>query len=67
MNYNKITTWEEACKVHGIDPKTLPDVSKLPVKFQQWLIDAYKLGVITEAINTDENGKIAFPLDFSKK
>jgi hypothetical protein len=61
MNYKEITTWESACKVHGIDPTALPEVSKLPAKFQQWLIDAYKLGVITEAINTDENGKIWIP------
>ena len=61
MNYKEITSWEAACKVHGIDPTALPEVSKLPVKFQQWLIDAYKLGVITEAMNTDEQGKVWVP------
>jgi hypothetical protein len=61
MHYKKITSWEEACKVNGVDPSKLPDVSMIPVKFQNWLIATYKLGVITEAINTNEDGKIWTP------
>jgi len=64
MNYEKITTWKEACKIHGNDPTALPIVNHLPVKFQNWLISSFKLGIITEAINTDENGKIWIP-DYS--
>lgn len=61
MNYQNITTWEEACKVHNVNPTALPEVSMLPKKFQNWIINTYKMGVITEAINTDENGKIWIP------
>ncbi len=60
MSYKKIKTWEDACKVHGIDPTKLPTVSKLPKKFREWIIATYKLGVITEAINTSR-GKIWTP------
>lgn len=61
MNYQNIKTWEDACKVHNVDPKKLPEVSMLPVKFQNWLINTYKMGIITEAINTKEDGKIWIP------
>lgn len=61
MNYKKIKTWEDACKIHNIDPKKLPKVSMLPEKFQKWLIATYKMGVITEAINTKEDGTIWIP------
>jgi len=61
MNYKKIKTWEDACKVHKVNPKKLPNVKGLPEKFQNWLIATYKMGVIVEAINTDENGKIWTP------
>lgn len=61
MNYQNIKTWEDACKVHNVDPTKLPEVSMLPAKFQKWLIATYKMGVITEAINTKEDGKIWVP------
>ena len=61
MNYQNIKTWEDACKVHNVDPTKLPDVSMLPAKFQNWIINTYKMGIITEAINTDEKGKIWIP------
>lgn len=61
MNYQNIKTWEDACKVHGINPTQLPEVSMIPKKFQDWIINTYKMGIITEAINTDENGKVWIP------
>lgn len=61
MNYKKIKTWEDACKVNNVKPTALPEVSMLPKKFQGWLVAAYKLGVVAEAINTDEDGKIWTP------
>lgn len=61
MNYQNIKTWEDACKVHGINPTQLPEVSMIPNKFKDWIINMYKMGVITEAINTDENGEIWIP------
>lgn len=61
MNYKKLTTWAKICKVHGHNPKALPIVDHLPEKFQNWLINTYKMGIITEAINTDENGVIWLP------
>jgi len=47
----KIKTFEAACKSLGLNPKSLPDVSKLPVKHRKALIAHYKLITITEAIN----------------
>lgn len=64
MNWKKITTWEKACEVRGYDPNNLPNVSGLSEKFQKWLIANYKLAVIAEAINTDENGNVWEP-DFT--
>lgn len=61
MNYQNIKTWEDACKVHNVDPTKLPEVSMIPAKFQDWLIATYKMGVITEAINTKEDGTIWIP------
>lgn len=61
MNYQNIKTWEDACKVHGVNPIQLPDVSMIPKKFQDWIINTYKMGVITEAINTNEKGKVWIP------
>lgn len=61
MNYENIKTWEDACKVRNIDPTKLPDVSMIPVNLQKYIIAQYKLAVITEAINTDDNGKVWKP------
>ena len=61
MKYKTIKTFEDACVLKGYNPETLPNVSMLPEKFQKWITNTYKLGVITEAINTDENGKVWEP------
>lgn len=56
MNYKEIKTWEDACKIHSIDPSILPDVSLLRKDFKDFVINTYKMSVIVEAINTDANG-----------
>jgi hypothetical protein len=47
----KIKTFEEACKLKGISPLALPEVSMLPAEHQKALIAVYKLYIITEALN----------------
>lgn len=61
MDYTKIKTWAVACKVHGYDPKALPEVKHLPKQFREWIINTYMMGVIVEAVNTDEKGKVWLP------
>jgi hypothetical protein len=66
MSYENIKTWEDACKVRNIDPTKLPELSMIPATFQKYMLAQYKLAVITEAINADENGKIWTP-DWSNR
>ena len=47
----KIKTYEDACKKLGISPKSLPGVSKLPVKDRKAIIAHYKLVKIAQALN----------------
>ena len=51
MDYKKIKTFEDACKIRKIDPTALPEVSMLPVIHQKSIIAHYKLIIIAEAIN----------------
>ena len=48
---HEIKTFEDACKVKGLDPLALPEVSMLPVEHQNALVATYKLFVVTEALN----------------
>ncbi len=59
--YKKITTFEAACEVAKVNPLHLPEVSMIPEKFQKWILANYKLAIITQAINTDEKGKVWEP------
>lgn len=61
LDWKEITTWEKACEKTGRDPKVLPDVSMIEPGMQKYMIAAYKLPIVFEAINTDENGKIYRP------
>jgi hypothetical protein len=47
----QVKTFEDACKVEGVDPKNLPIVEHLPKKYRQSIIAHYKLMVITSALN----------------
>jgi hypothetical protein len=49
----QIKTFEGACKKLKLDPKGLPNVSKLPVRHQNAMIAHYKLVIITEALNEE--------------
>ena len=49
--YTEIKNYEDVCKVLGIDPNALPDVSALPEKDQQPVIAHYKLTKVAEALN----------------
>jgi hypothetical protein len=47
----KVKTFEDACKVLGLDPKSLPIVENLPEKDRQSIVAYYKLAIITRALN----------------
>jgi len=49
----KITTWQQAFKIKGLDPKKMPDVSMLPAAYQKPLIAHYKLNVVAEVLNDE--------------
>ena len=46
-----VTTFSQACKATGHDPKQLPDVSMLPKKHQKSIIAFFKLIIVIEALN----------------
>jgi hypothetical protein len=47
----KIKTYEGACKSIGLNPKSLPKVSALPIKHRNALVAHYKLIIIAQALN----------------
>ena len=47
----KVKTFEDACKVLGLEPKNLPIVENLPEKDRQSIIAYYKLTIIVRALN----------------
>jgi hypothetical protein len=51
MSYKKITTWEDAAKLVGVDPEALPDVSMLPARLQLFTTAMYKRAIVVEALN----------------
>jgi hypothetical protein len=51
MSYKKITTWEHAAKLVGVDPEALPDVSMLPERLQLFTTAMYKRAIVVEALN----------------
>lgn len=55
MDFKKIKTYEDACKVLKVDPKNLPGVSKLPKHERQHIINSVKLSRIVRALNTDHS------------
>lgn len=44
-----LSSFEDAAKFIGVDPKLLPEVSHLPERFQKSQIALYKISVISEA------------------
>ena len=56
MNKNQsiteqVKTFEDACKVLGLEPENLPIVENLPEKDRQSIIAYYKLTIIARALN----------------
>lgn len=57
----EVLSVKQAFKLQGLDVLKLPGVSKLPKRFRLWLEWLYKMAVVVEAFNTDENGKLWIP------
>jgi hypothetical protein len=51
MSYKKITSWEAAAKLVGVDPNALPDVSMLPERLKAFTTGNYKRAIVVEALN----------------
>lgn len=47
----KVTSFEQACEVLGLNPLDLPKVEMLPEKHQKCILAHYKLVTIAEAVN----------------
>jgi hypothetical protein len=47
----QVKTFEDACKVLGLDPENLPIVENLPEKDRRSIIAYYKLTIIIRALN----------------
>lgn len=47
----RVKSFEDACKLKGLDPTKLPNVGMLDERFQNSVIAQYKLLVICEALN----------------
>jgi hypothetical protein len=47
----KVKTFEDACKVLGLNPENLPIVENLPEKDRKSIIAYYKLTIIIRALN----------------
>jgi hypothetical protein len=50
---NKVTSFEAACEIRGIDPNNLPDLGLINEEFRTTIIAQYKLMIIRDAIVGD--------------
>ncbi|HMQ79196.1 MAG TPA: hypothetical protein PKE39_04425 [Ignavibacteria bacterium] len=57
----EVLSVKQAFKLLNLDLFKMPGVSKIPKRFRLWLEWLYKMAVVTEAFNTDENGKLWIP------
>jgi hypothetical protein len=48
---DKVKTFEDACKILGLDPENVPVVEHLPEKDRKSIVAYYKLTIITRALN----------------
>ena len=64
FDFRTIDSFEAACKKQNLDPTLLPVVDMLPERFRKAIVAAYKLFVITEAVN---DGWVCRPGDASQK
>ena len=51
FDFMTIKTFEDACKKVNHDPKNLPDISMIPARLRKFVLAAFKLAIIAEAIN----------------
>jgi len=47
----KVKTFEQACEMLNISPKSLPIVSNIDKKLRNYILAQYKLIIITQALN----------------
>lgn len=50
FDYKSITSFEDACAKNNV-PTNVPDVSMIPDRLGKFIVAAYKLAIILEAIN----------------
>lgn len=68
MKLNQLNTFEDACKVEGLDPeKVLPDFSSYPEKDRNSMIAHAKLVIIVRAANRLANEGKEWKPDFNNR
>jgi hypothetical protein len=66
VDMSEIKSFEDACRVRGIDLETcLPDVKSSPAHHQQALIATAKMYIIAEALNQDPETKECWRPDWN--
>jgi hypothetical protein len=66
MNLKKLKTFEDACKVEGLDPKkVIPDFSCYPEQDRKAMVAHAKLVIVVRAANRLANGGKEWKADFS--
>lgn len=66
MKLQQLKTFQDACKVEGLDPKkVLPDFSGYPAKDRKAMVAHAKLVIIAKAANRLVNGGKPWKADFS--
>lgn len=60
-NVREVLSVKQAFKIRGIDILKMPGLSKIPKRFRLWLEWLYKMAVVAEAFNSDDNGKVWIP------
>lgn len=66
MNYTEIKSFEDACKVEGLDPeKILPDFACYPEQDRKAMTAHAKLVIIARAVNRLANGGQEWKPDFT--
>ena len=61
FSYKKIKTVNDAFKLRKVDIKKMPDVSMIPEHLQKHMIANYKILIVAQALNTQEDGTVWQP------
>lgn len=68
MKLNQLKTFDDACKVEGLDPKKIiPDFNYYPEKHRKSMIAHAKLVIIVAAANRLANGGQEWTPDYSNR